>query len=150
MVDPSRSDSSSPSAQAETGSARTRTVTDSPGRRWAAEAENHHPGLVSLPVRLPDAEMAGLLAPGDEVTVLATDAQPGLEASATQPGGATAAGARRIARGAVVLALPHEENANRVINADRGRLVIVGVSEAEAEEISAAAVRSVLTFSWDR
>ncbi|WP_300677802.1 hypothetical protein [Nocardioides sp.] len=97
-----------------------------------------HPGLTPLPVRLPDAEMAALLEPGDTVTLLATPAT----------GESTAA--QVVASGVTILQTVPESSQNRVTGAAGGRLIIVGVTRTQASSVTAAAVRSVLTYAWDR
>jgi Flp pilus assembly protein CpaB len=101
-----------------------------------------HPGLVAVPVRLPDAAMAALLRVGDRVELLATDPQDG---STTVP-----------APDALVLALPaagegpvtapnHE---NAVTTGSPGRLVVVGVTEDLVTRVAGAAVRDFLTYAY--
>ncbi len=96
------------------------------------------PGVIAMPVRLPDAGMAELLDSGDRIDLLAVDP------SATATGGA-----QRVASGVLVLAVPevpHSENA--VTSSLQGRLVVVGVPEALIEDVTNAAVRPFLTFAF--
>ena len=93
------------------------------------------PGQTVLPVRLPDAGMAMLLRPGDEVDLVATD--PGTGTSAV------------VARDVTVLATPTGAPEGPA-GGSGGALVVVGASAAEAIEISGAALSQFLTVSWDR
>jgi len=91
--------------------------------------------LRALPVRLPDAGAVGLLRVGDEIDVVATDPQSGTT--------------RTVARAAVVLAIPAADAATGPAGLP-GRLVVLGVGEAEDEPLAGAGTRAVLTFSWSR
>jgi Flp pilus assembly protein CpaB len=93
------------------------------------------PGLVALPVRLPDTAMAELLHVGDEVDVVAAD-----------PQGAPAA---TVTRDALVLALPPPA-ADAAADGLPGRLVVLGVSETDVTDVSAASVTHFLTVAWSR
>ena len=93
------------------------------------------PGETILPVRLPDAGMAMLLRPGDEVDLVATD--PGTGTSAV------------VARDVTVLSTP-TGGPDGPAGGSGGALVVVGASAAEAIEISGAALSQFLTVSWDR
>lgn len=89
-------------------------------------------GRVATPVRLPDAGMAGLLAVGDRIDLVATDPQTGT--------------AETVASGVPVLALPRT-----VPRADTpGALVVVGVLPGEVTTVTAAAVGSFLTYAFSR
>ena len=93
------------------------------------------PGLVAVPVRLPDAGVAGLLRPGERVDLLATDPVGGT----TQP----------VAADVVVLAVPPEHAAaNTVTDAVSGRLVVVGVPETDVTGVTNSAVRHYLTVAF--
>lgn len=92
-------------------------------------------GQTVLPVRLPDAGMATLLRPGDEVDLMATD--PG--------SGAT----RVVAREVTVLAAPAEVPEGPA-SGTGGALVVVGTSAVDAVEITSAALSQFLTVSWNR
>lgn len=98
-----------------------------------------HPGLVAVPVRLPDAAMAALLRVGDRVELLATDPQ----------GGSTTVAAPD----ALVLALPatgatSSNSGGSVTTGSGGRLVVVGVSEDLLTRVAGAAVRGFLTYAY--
>ncbi len=93
------------------------------------------PDLVALPVRLPDTAMAELLRIGDEVDVIAADPQGGPAAT--------------VARKALVLALPPPP-ADAAADGLPGRLVVLGVREAEVTAVSSATVTHFLTVAWSR
>ena len=93
------------------------------------------PGQTILPVRLPDAGMATLLQPGDEVDLVATD--PGTGASSI------------VAREVTVLATPRGVPDGPAGGAG-GALVVVGTSATEAIDISSAALSQFVTVSWTR
>lgn len=93
------------------------------------------PGQTILPVRLPDAGMAALLHPGDEVDLVATD--PGTGASSI------------VARDVIVLATPRGVPDGPAGGAG-GALVVVGTSATEAIDISSAALSQFVTVSWTR
>jgi hypothetical protein len=94
-----------------------------------------HPGLVAVPVRLPDAGMVELLRAGDRIDLVSADPQGG--------------GAEVVATGVPVLAipdLPPEVGATGLT----GRLVVVGAVPAEVTRIADAAVRTFLTIAFSR
>ncbi len=93
------------------------------------------PGQTILPVRLPDAGMATLLQPGDEVDLVATD--PGTGASSI------------VAREVTVLATPRGVPEDPAGGAG-GALVVVGTCATEAIDISSAALSQFVTVSWTR
>ena len=106
-----------------------------------------HPGMVAVPVRMPDADMAGLLRVGDHIRLLATD---------TQRGGTTV-----VAPDALVLALPTDDSAsdasaasagtgrpNGVTSVVGGRLVVVGIEENLVTLVTSAAVRDFLSYAY--
>lgn len=93
------------------------------------------PGQTILPVRLPDAGMATLLQPGDEVDLVATD--PGTGASSI------------VAREVTVLATPRGVP-DGPAGVTGGALVVVGTSATEAIDISSAALSQFVTVSWTR
>jgi Flp pilus assembly protein CpaB len=92
-----------------------------------------HPDLVATPVRLPDSGMVGLLGVGDRVDLLAADPRSG--------------DAEVIARDVLVLALPAADGAAGSTGLP-GRLVVLGVPADGVPALSAAAVRSVVTYTW--
>ena len=107
-----------------------------PGLRLAA------PGLVALPVRLPDPAMAGLLEPGDRIDLFAVD-----------PGGDTggADGAEPVASDVLVLAVPAPDGAASgaaVTGGLGGRLIVIGVAAWAVAGVTAASVRSFLTYAY--
>ncbi len=101
-----------------------------------------HPGLSAVPVRLPDAGMVALLRVGDHVDLVAADPQ--------------GSAARVVGRGVPVLALPREpstgaavgDGAGTGVGALPGRLVVVGVPDAEVPQVADAAVRYFLTVAF--
>lgn len=113
-------------------------VTDA--RLVGPDLTNGRRGLVAVPVRLPDPAMAGLLEPGHRIDLFAVD-----------PSGAAASdggGAERVAPGVLVLAVPEEEAETAVTTGLGGRLVIVGVAEHAVTRVTAASVRSFLTYAF--
>ncbi|MER7556778.1 SAF domain-containing protein [Nocardioides sp. NPDC126508] len=105
------------------------------------------PDLVAVPVRLPDAEMAGLLHVGDTVDLYATDPATAETAQVTTD--------------TLILSLPQAAEPNRddssaqgktegfgVTNTSAGRLVIVGVAASSVEDVTSAGVGGYLTFAY--
>jgi Flp pilus assembly protein CpaB len=96
-----------------------------------------YPGLVAVPVRIPDAATVALLRVGDRIDLLATD-----------PRGS---GTDLVAHGVPVLALP-DPPADAVPIAPNspgsGGLVVVGTTPALSEMVADAAVRRFLTVVW--
>lgn len=100
-----------------------------------------HPDLTAVPVRFPDAGMAGLLHVGDSVDLYVTDPASGRTSPVTDD--------------ALVLALSTTDPApsgstsrNGVTNALGGRLVVVGVPTASVEAVTSAGVGGFLTFAY--
>lgn len=93
------------------------------------------PGRTIVPVRLPDAGMAALLRPGDQVDLVATD--PGT-------GGTTV-----VARDVTVLATPTGVP-DGPAGGSGGALVVVGAGPDEAIALAGAALSQFLTVSWNR
>ena len=106
-----------------------------------------HPDLVAVPVRLPDAEMAGLLHVGDTVDLYATDPATAETAQVTTD--------------TLILSLPQAAETSRddsmaqgktdgtgVTSTSAGRLVIVGVAENSVEDVTSAGVGGYLTFAY--
>jgi Flp pilus assembly protein CpaB len=91
------------------------------------------PGLVAVPVRLPDPGMVALLDVGDRIDLLATDPQAG--------------GASVVATDVAVLAIPAADDQTSASGLP-GRLVVVGADDAEVGAVAEAAVRSVVTYTW--
>jgi Flp pilus assembly protein CpaB len=92
-----------------------------------------YPGRTAVPVRLPDAGMAGLLQVGDRVDLVAADPQGD--------------GAAVVASGVPVLALPDTPDEVGATGL-AGRLVVVGAASSDVEEIADASVRSFLTIAF--
>lgn len=96
-----------------------------------------YPGLVAVPVRIPDPDSVALLQVGDRIDLLATD--PG--------GGGTALVARQVP----VLALPggpDDASASVTGSAVAGRLVVIGTTADLSERVADASVRGFLTVVW--
>lgn len=91
-----------------------------------------YPGLAAVPVRLPDAGVAGLLTVGDRVDLVAADPE----------GGATV-----VASGVPVLALPAADGDPGVTGLG-GRLVVVGVPPPDVPLMADASVRTYLTVAF--
>ena len=94
-----------------------------------------YPGAVAVPVRLPDAGMAGLLRVGDRIDLVAAD-----------PQGATA---RVVASDLTVLALPRVDD-EATASGLPGRLVVLAAPETAREGLAQAAVSGFLTFTYAR
>lgn len=93
-----------------------------------------HPGRVALPVRLPDAGMAGLLRVGDLIDLVAADPQGGSP--------------RLVAAGVPVLALPAAAT-DHGGGGLGGRLVVVGARPGDVPTIVDAAVRLFLSYAFE-
>lgn len=91
------------------------------------------PGLVAVPVRLPDPGMVALLDVGDRIDLVATDPQDG--------------GASVVADDVPVLAIPAADDVSSASGLP-GRLVVVGAESEQVESLAAAAVRSFVTYTW--
>lgn len=91
------------------------------------------PGIVAMPVRLPDAAMAELLRVGDAIDVLAADPQGG--------------SALPLTSGALVLALP-SKSTDTAADGLPGRLVVLGVPRADVPDVAQASVIRFLAFSY--
>ncbi|MFC7496430.1 MULTISPECIES: SAF domain-containing protein [unclassified Nocardioides] len=92
-----------------------------------------YPGLVAVPVRLPDAGMAGLLRVGDRVDLVSADPQGG--------------SAEVVADAVPVLALP-DTPAEVGATGLTGRLVVVGAEPGDVAGIADASVRTFLTIAF--
>ncbi|MDT0203111.1 SAF domain-containing protein [Nocardioides sp. AE5] len=89
-----------------------------------------YPGLVAIPVRLPDAAAASLLRVGDRIDLLATN-----------PGNGET---RQVGSGLPVIALPAEAgSAQRGVAS--GRLVVLGTTPQMSTKVTSASVRMYLT-----
>ena len=93
------------------------------------------PELVALPVRLPDPAAVDLLEVGDEIDLHAVDPQAG--------------GSDQVADDVPVLAIP-AATPDDAGSGVPGRLVVVGVSDAEVSQVADAAVRRFVTYTWAR
>ena len=91
------------------------------------------PGVVAVPVRLPDPAMVALLDVGDRIDLLATDPQEG--------------GASVVATDVPVLAIPAADDRTGASGLP-GRLVVVGAEAAQVTSLAEAAVHSFLTYAW--
>lgn len=92
-----------------------------------------YPGLAAVPVRLPDAGMAGLLRVGDRIDLVSADPQGG--------------GATVVASDVPVLAIPDVEPEVGASGL-AGRLVVVGAPPAEVAGIADASVRTFVTIAF--
>lgn len=89
------------------------------------------PGTTALPVRFSDAGQAGLLEVGDRVDVLATDPQ---ERTTTT-----------VSYGTLVLAVPGPDEADGAL---AGRVVVLGVPDADVQQLTSSAVTAFVTYAW--
>lgn len=92
-----------------------------------------YPGLSAVPVRLPDAGMAGLLRVGDVVDLVSADPQGG--------------GASVVATGVPVLAVP-DSAPETAPSGLPGRLVVIGAPAGDVPRIADASVRTFLTVAF--
>lgn len=92
-----------------------------------------YPGLAAVPVRLPDAAMAGLLTVGDRVDLVSADPQGGP--------------ATLVASDVPVLALPPGDGEVGAAGLT-GRLVVVGAPPGDVPRIADASVRTFLTVAF--
>lgn len=100
------------------------------------------PGLTALPLRLPDAGVVGLLAPGDRVDLIATDPADGT--------------AETVAEDVLVLAVPPPGDGGAGLAGGSGaaggplggRLVVVAVTHDTTTEVSGSAVSRYLTVAF--
>lgn len=92
-----------------------------------------YPGLAAVPVRLPDATMAGLLHVGDRIDLVSADPQGG--------------GASVVASDVPVLAIP-DAAPDSGASGLTGRLVVVGAPPAQVAAIADASVRTFLTMAF--
>jgi Flp pilus assembly protein CpaB len=93
------------------------------------------PGLVALPVRLPDTAVAELLRVGDEVDLISADPQGGP--------------ATTVARDVPVLALPPPPS-DAAADGLPGRVVVFGVPEPDVTDVSSATLTRFLAVAWSR
>ncbi|WP_110208222.1 Flp pilus assembly protein CpaB [Nocardioides daejeonensis] len=84
------------------------------------------PGMVALPVRIPDPGVVAMLRPGDRIDLAATDPQSGLT--------------EQVATGVRVITVPQPEREPQATGPGlAGRLVVLAVSPASARNIAGAA-----------
>lgn len=97
-----------------------------------------YPGLVAVPVRVPDAGAVALLRVGDRIDLVVAD-----------PAGGRSG---RVADDVPVVALPAaSDSAGAGLTAGQGgRLVVVAAPEAEAAEIAESAVRGFVSLTLSR
>ncbi len=95
-----------------------------------------YPDRVAVPVRITDPAVAGLLRVGDEVEVLAVDADGG--------------DARTVAVARVAGLPPPEDGPGASSAAPAGRLVLLAATTSGARALVTAAVRHYLTVVWSR
>jgi Flp pilus assembly protein CpaB len=104
-------------------------------RLVGADLAAAQPGRRAVPVRLPDPGMVALLEVGDRVDLVAADPE---DASVTT-----------VARGVPVLALPAvDAGGSATASGLPGGLVVVGLTVAEVAPVTAAALRSFVTYTW--
>lgn len=96
-----------------------------------------YPGLVAVPVRIPDAGSVALLEVGDRVDVLAADPRGDTPAEVT------------LAR-APVLALPQPDPGTAAGTGASGALVVLGASAAAARRLAGRAVADYLSVTISR
>ena len=106
-------------------------ITDA--RLLGATLADGHPGLVAMPVRLPDAAMAALLRVGDSIDLLAADPQGGAPLPVTEA--------------ALVIALPRGSD-DTSADGLPGRLVVLGVPGTDVPDVAQASVTRFLAFSY--
>jgi len=111
------------------------------------------PGLVAVPVRLPDAGMVALLRVGDAIDLVATDPAAGLAAATDPAPTAGSGGSVVVARGVPILALPTEAQAGASSGttdpgARGGRLVVLGLADPQVTQVANATARAFVTFTW--
>ncbi|HYG92520.1 MAG TPA: SAF domain-containing protein [Nocardioides sp.] len=90
------------------------------------------PGSSAVPVRLSDAEQAGLLSPGDPIALLATDPESGTTTT--------------LASDVVVLAVPEDSGTSG--DALTGRVVVLQVPGATVSQVVGAAATQLVTYAW--
>ena len=92
-----------------------------------------YPGLAAVPVRLPDAGMAGLLTVGDRVDLVSADPQ--------------GSGATVVASDVPVLALPADDGEVGGTGLG-GRLVVIGADPSAVARIADASARTFLSVAF--
>lgn len=92
-----------------------------------------HPDLTVTPLRLPDPAVVDLLEVGDLIDLAAIDPESGES--------------RPVARGVRVLAIPPPTTDQSGLT---GRVVVIGVSPHEADDVTAATIREFLAVTYTR
>lgn len=95
-----------------------------------------YPGLVTVPVRIPDPGVVALLRVGDRIDLVAVDPQGG--------------GTEVVATGVPVLALPQPDSEDTSATGLGGRLVVVGAAPGEIDKLADASVTRFLTIALAR
>lgn len=97
-----------------------------------------YPDRSALGLRIPDADAAALLRPGDRVDLVASDPQGDDEGE-------------RLVRDAVVLALPEPDRDSPRLGTDAvGRLVLFAVPREDVARVAASGAAHFLTVIWNR
>jgi Flp pilus assembly protein CpaB len=99
----------------------------------------HAPGTIATPVRIADAEAAGLLAPGDTIDVLAALGGEWHEGAAPLP-------AQTVADDVRVISAP-KTSATASGNAAGGALVVLATTSEQAARLAAAQVSGRLSVT---
>jgi Flp pilus assembly protein CpaB len=107
-----------------------------PAHLVGAERLAGYPGREAVAVRIPDAGVVSLLAPGQSVALVATDPQGGRPPE-------------RIAEDAVVLAVP-KPSRDTAPSTLTGRLVVFAVPAGLADGLASAGTTRYLTVVWSR
>lgn len=94
-----------------------------------------YPGLVAVPVRIPDDGAASLLRVGDRIDLLATDPRTGET--------------ERVGDDIAVIALPRPSDSAQ-LNAASGRLIVVGTTSELSENVASASATRYLTATISR
>ncbi|OXM65352.1 SAF domain-containing protein [Amycolatopsis vastitatis] len=103
-------------------------------RLATALAGSGDPGTATVPVRLADAAVAGLLAPGRRVDVVAAS-EPGTSASV-------------LAAGATVVEVEHQDTTPKALGPpDKGPLVLLRLPEATATRVAAISLERPVTVT---
>jgi Flp pilus assembly protein CpaB len=107
-----------------------------PAHLTGSSALAGYPGRSAVAVRIPDADVVGLLTPGQRVALVATDPQGGRPPE-------------QVADDAVVLVVPRASGSAGG-GALTGRLVVFAVPSAAAGDLAGAATSRYLAVVWNR
>lgn len=107
-----------------------------PAHLTGSDALAGFPGRSAVAVRIPDADVAALLTPGQQVALVATDPQGGRPPE-------------RLVEDATVLAVPRASGGTSAGSLS-GRLVVFAVPAERSDEIAAAATSRYLAVVWNR